>query len=164
MNIILLTHSREVSKTTNTGRLVKQILPHSQVIIWQRTLPDKNLLQLIASGKTALVYPSDDAMASAALSDFENFILIDSTWQEARKIFNRSPYLQALPRVKIVSSSPSKFNLRRNQVAGGLCTAECAIELLKAGENVELANKLDHLFSEALALSSASPKIVGNRI
>ena len=147
MQIILLTHSREVSKKTNTGQLIQRVIPHTQTIVWQRTQPDKNLLQLIESGNTALVYPSEDQNTSASHYDFENFILIDSTWQEARKIYNRSPYLQNLPRLELIPTSQSKYNLRRNQLEGGLCTAECAIELLLARGKTRLANELDISFN-----------------
>lgn len=148
MQFILLTHSREVSKKTNTGRLVQQSIPHTQTIIWQRTQPDKKLLQLIESGDIALVYPSEETEISASTAGFKNLLLIDSTWQEARKIYNRSPYLQALPRVQLSPEYRSSYNLRRNQVDGGLCTAECVIELLRNEKSFELANKLDVLFRE----------------
>jgi len=146
MSFILLTHSRETTKASNTGQLVVQAIPDTQVIIWQRTQPDKSLLQLIEQGNVALVYPvdndSDDENAQIQLTDFEYFILIDSTWQEARKIFNRSPYLRALPRVQL-SAKSSSYNLRRNQVEGGLCTVECVIELLRGQSCFELADLLD---------------------
>jgi len=148
MQIILLTHSREVSKKTNTGQLVQQFIPHTQTIVWQRTQPDKKLLQLIESGNTALVYPSEEKTSSVVHQDFENFILIDSTWQEARKIYNRSPYLQNLPRLELISTRESKYKLRRNQLEGGLCTAECAIELLLAKGKTNLAIELDISFND----------------
>ncbi|MCW8933666.1 MAG: DTW domain-containing protein [Gammaproteobacteria bacterium] len=146
MQIILLTHSREVSKKTNTGQLVQQSIPQTLTIIWQRTHPDKKLLRLIESGNTALVYPSEEKDNSVAHYEFENFILIDSTWQEARKIYNRSPYLQKLPKIELLSDSQSKYTLRRNQLVGGLCTAECAIELLLAKGKTDLAMELDLSF------------------
>ena len=148
MQLILLTHSREVSKKTNTGQLVQQLIPNAQTIIWQRALPDKNLLQLIASENTALVYPAQEITGAASVADFDNFILIDSTWQEARKIYNRSPYLQQLPKIQLFSKETSKYNLRRNQVEGGLCTVECVIEILQEKSSYDLANELSVLFSE----------------
>lgn len=150
MQIILLTHSREVSKKTNTGQLVQRFIPHTQTIIWQRTQPDKKLLQLIKTGKTALVYPSDEDDYAATHYDFENYILIDSTWQEARKIYNRSPYLQNLPRIQLTVHNQSKYTLRRNQLEGGLCTAECAIEILLTKGKIKLANELQNSFNNFL--------------
>lgn len=148
MQFILLTHSREISKKTNTGQLVQKLIPDTQIIIWQRTQPDKKLLQIIKSGTTALVYPAEETTISAVPQSFENFILIDSTWQEARKIYNRSPYLHQLPRVQISSEHESNYDLRRNQVEGGLCTVECVVELLRGGLFPDMADELDVLFHQ----------------
>lgn len=151
MQFILLTHSREVSKSSNTGRLVQQVVAHTQTIIWQRTQPDIHLLKLISAGKTALLYPTEELSTAVTICDFENFILIDSTWQEARKIYNRSPYLQNLPKIQLTSKLPSKYSLRRNQIKGGMCTAECSIELLRQVQNFDLANELECVFQAFIA-------------
>jgi len=150
MKIILLTHAREISKKSNTGQLVQQLVPNAQTIIWQRTQPDFSLLKLIQSKKTALLYPIEKIGDDANVNDFENFIVIDSTWQESRKIVNRSPYLQQLPRVQVSTKKHSQYHLRRNQIEGGLCTAECVIELLREKNNVEMADQLDILFARFL--------------
>ena len=152
MQIILLTHSREVSKKTNTGQLVQKLIPGTQTIIWQRTQPDENLLKLIASKKTALIYPVKDGEPHANINGFENFILIDSTWQEARKIFNRSPYLQNLPQIQLSAENNSRYKLRRNQLEGGLCTAECVLELLRDKKCFDLADNLVVSFERFITL------------
>ena len=150
MKLILLTHSREIQKASNTGQLVQKVVANTQIIIWQRTQPDQSLLDLINSEKTVLLYPEvnepDDEVSIVNVADFENFILIDSTWQEARKIFNRSPYLQSLPRVQLSAELSSSYHLRRNQVEGGMCTAECVVELLRVKGDVDLADELEEEF------------------
>jgi len=153
MSFILLTHSRETTKESNTGQLVAQVMPDTQVVIWQRTQPDKSLLQLIEQGNIALLYPgsddADDKSTQVQLTDFEHFILIDSTWQEARKIFNRSSYLHNLPRIEL-SAKNSRYTLRRNQLEGGLCTAECVIELLREISMPDQADLLEGDFCRFL--------------
>lgn len=161
MHIILLTHQREQFKKTNTGQLaLLQSGLNVTRIIWDRSNPDIELLRLIEQGSVFLLYPeqcfpdpvSAEPMASSAVSlepcwqgcdDEVSFIIIDSTWQEARKIFNRSPYLTDLPRVTLAASEDSLFKLRRNQIAGGLCTAESVIALLRMNSQNHLANKLE---------------------
>ena len=154
MKLILLTHSRETQKTSNTGRLVQQTITACKTIIWQRTQVDKGLLQLIEANNSVLLYPSDESSADKILQasdilQYEHFILIDSTWQEARKIYNRSPYLQKLPCIQL-SSQLSNYHLRRNQVKNGLCTAECVIELLRVGSHFAQADKLEQVFKAFL--------------
>jgi DTW domain-containing protein YfiP len=144
MTIILLTHERERYKNTNTGSLVLDVLGESaQIVVWNRVTPNPQLLKKIAEGSIALVYPSVDSQPFSEASYFQNFLIIDSTWQEAQKIYNRSPYLKGLPAVKLLSNRPSIYHLRRNQREGGLCTAESAIEILNAGGFSMIANDLE---------------------
>ena len=144
MTIILLTHERECNKNTNTGSLVLDVLGESaQIVVWNRVTPNPQLLKKIAEGSIALVYPSVDSQPFSEASYFQNFLIIDSTWQEAQKIYNRSPYLKGLPAVKFLLNKPSVYHLRRNQREGGLCTAESTIEILNASGFSMLANDLE---------------------
>lgn len=181
MKIVLLTHERELTRATNTGQWVTQVLADAApVITWQRKSPSDELLQMIASGNVALVFPSeeetnplkvdDEAFSEksskaavipssttskpSALAQFDALVIIDATWQEARKMYNRSPYLQALEKVSLTPKHASLYQLRRNQVEGGLCTAECAIEILnEIGEN-ELAAEITALLLQQLNLKA----------
>lgn len=132
MNIILLTHQRELGKPTNTGSLIVDVLgAQAEVIVWERTNPSSVLLEIVSQGSCALLYPSDHSKGIAATDIYQNYVIIDGTWQEAQKIYNRSPYLHDLPVVKIQANGTSLYSLRRNQRPGCLCTAECVIELLR---------------------------------
>lgn len=145
----LLTHPREVDKPTNTGQLVLQTLGHqAERILWARTEPDEALLQAIKTLNICLLYPCEDSEPLDSVDPDQSFILLDATWQEARKMFNRSPYLQTLKKVHFRKPNPSRFCLRRNQREGGICTAESVIEVLKI--------KRDHDGAKCLYLSFES--------
>src|SRR5687768_10981975 len=102
MKIFLLTHEREVLRPSNTGLLAKNIASEIvERIIWARNTPDPSLLSAINNKNTVLLYPVDDADA-VPIESFENIILLDATWQEARKMFNHSPYLKILPKAHII--------------------------------------------------------------
>lgn len=154
MHIILLTHANELNKPTNTGRLALT-LPDIRVsqIIWQRTEPNDALLKYIAQGRTGLLYPEvlDGQTQLVAPTALEHFIVLDGTWQEARKMYNRSPYLHALPRVVLPCLPASQFHLRRNQREQGVCTAEALIGLLHAEGHHNAANTLDTRFQAFIA-------------
>jgi DTW domain-containing protein YfiP len=151
MNIILLTHQRERVKKTNTGSLAAEVLGEkARIVVWDRVTPDPELVRTIGEGSIALLYPSDDSQRVSAASHYENYIIIDGTWQEAQKIYNRSPYLQDLPAVNVLANAPSAYNLRRNQKEGGLCTAECVVEILNARGYSTLANNLQRVFFSRL--------------
>jgi len=152
MNIFLLTHQRERNKKTNTGSLVVDVLgENAHIVVWDRVLPDPLLLKYIDEGSIALLYPSIESKFVSQVSDYQSYIIIDGTWQEARKIYNRSPYLKGLPALKVSTNKPSVYNLRRNQRVDGLCTAECAIEILRARGFSMLANDLESNFLHHIA-------------
>lgn len=147
----LLTHERELHRPSNTGTLA---LNHSadfaKRVVWQRTQPDDELVALIESSKAVLLHSSAASAdtPSVILEDFENFIIIDSTWQESRKILNRSPYLQKAPKAALHLAKSSTYKLRRNQTDQGFCTIECIIEVLRCKGQSELADELHMQFEQ----------------
>lgn len=147
MNITLLTHSKEFEKRSNTGRLVIDVLGSAaEQVRWDRMNPPERLVQEIESGGVALVYPGATDEHDGDLSGISRFIIIDGTWHEARKIHQRSPYLQKIRRICLKTGEKSVYNLRKNQKESGLCTAECVIELLRLAGNIEEAERLQERF------------------
>ena len=147
LKITLLTHFKEIPKKSNTGRLVLDLLGDAaEQIRWDRLNPPRGLLDDIASGGVALVYPGTADEEASDLNGIRQFILIDSTWHEARKIHQRSPYLQQVRRISLNPAAKSRYNLRKNQKESGLCTAECVIEILRATGHVEKADQLEEYF------------------
>lgn len=143
MKITLLTHFKEFEKRSNTGRLVVDVLGcAAEQIRWDRMNPSVKLLDEIAAGGVALVYPGAAYENEEDLGDIKQFIIIDSTWHEARKIHQRSPYLQKIRRIGLRTGEKSVYNLRKNQKESGLCTAECAIEVLRLSGRIAEAELL----------------------
>lgn len=145
MNIILLTHEKELLKKTGTGKLVKEVMNSStQIITWKRKEPDTLLEKDLIPENTLLVYPGGEDESNIDLTNIENFIIIDGTWQEANKIYNRSPYLKRFSKLTFSSNYKSTYNLRKNQKKSGLCTIESVIELYRLkghGDVVTLLEK-----------------------
>ena len=54
------------------------------------------------------------------------FILLDGTWPEARKMFNKSPYLDGFPVLAIKPDALSTYGMRVAHSDEHLCTAEVA--------------------------------------
>ena len=174
--LYLLTHSRELQKSTNTGALVVQSLSASlkirvEVIEWQRKAADQRLLALSSKQQLGLVYPlqADTAQACyllqqgqyqaqnpAAITELAtrlnesitHWVLLDATWQEAAKMLRQSPYLQSCYRLAIKPDAPSLYRLRRNQKEGALCTAEVVMELLRQTGFINEKEQLMLLFDE----------------
>lgn len=143
MKIALLTHFKEFEKKSNTGRLVLEVMGNAaEQICWDRMNPPVKLVEEIEAGGVALVYPGAPYENNADLNGITRFIIIDGTWHEARKIHQRSPYLQNVRRISLLTGQKSVYNLRKNQKESGLCTAECAIEILRLTGRVEEADQL----------------------
>lgn len=141
MHIYLVTHEREFSRRTNTGKLVQQFLPdESSIVPWRRTEPNSELLAAIKTGRVAILAPGSEG--EHEIGDFDSLVLLDSTWQEARKMYSRSDYLKDLPKVTLTAPQASEFILRANQLEGGLSTVECVIELLRLQQRDAEAQQL----------------------
>ncbi|HIF9545812.1 TPA: tRNA-uridine aminocarboxypropyltransferase [Photobacterium damselae] len=152
-HFVLLTHPKELNKETNTGVLMTRTLPHCQLIAWHRTEPDTTLIAQLNSDQYQpwLLFPADEQTPATHwqpdMSKTPLFIILDATWQEARKMVRKSPYLQSLPRLQLNTEHPSLYQLRRNQQPGNLCTCEAGIELLKLLRHPEQAQQLQQYFT-----------------
>ncbi len=119
---------------------------NAEQIRWDRMNPPARLLEEIEAGGVALVYPGAADENGDDLSGITQFIVIDGTWHEARKIHQRSPYLQKIRRIGLTTGEKSVYNLRKNQKESGLCTAECVIEVLRMSGNSAEADRLHEQF------------------
>jgi DTW domain-containing protein YfiP len=160
MKIFLLTHERELHRGTNTGALALENSNNLvERILWERVNPNKELTRLIDNNSAVLLYSNGESscavssvMSSTAppviIEEYENIIIIDSTWQEAKKIFNHSAYLKNAPQFTLKTESNSLYKLRANQPKGGLCTIECIIEVLKMKGQAKMASELSLKFDQ----------------
>ncbi|MFK8010838.1 MAG: tRNA-uridine aminocarboxypropyltransferase [Marinicellaceae bacterium] len=148
MKIYLLTHERELNRGTNTGTLaMNESDGIIERVIWSRVAPDKNIVELVKSNQASLLYPVVNE-PHHDIKQFKNIIILDATWQEAKKMYNQSPYLKLAKKSLIETQYQSKYQLRKNQPTGGLCTAECIIEILKTHHHKNLADKIFDKFIE----------------
>ena len=164
MKFTLLTHEKEFAKRSNTGRLVVDVLEGAaEQLRWDRMNPPASLVKEIEAGGVALVYPGAADENGDDLAGITHFILIDGTWHEARKIHQRSPYLQKVRRVGLTPAGKSRYNLRKNQKEACLCTAECVIEILRSTGNDAAADQLEEDFLAFISQSGAKSSIAKER-
>ncbi|WP_163577659.1 tRNA-uridine aminocarboxypropyltransferase [Halomonas faecis] len=156
----LLTHPLEHHKPTNTGRLIRDVLPDTQVFTWYRTAPDPDLLALLDDPRYApfVIFPDDQPDYAERVVGMERvesskrsgkvpvFILLDGTWRQVRRIFRRSSYLDALPVLPLHTQRETRYRLRKPASREHLCTAEVAAELLSQGGDADAGRVLDDYF------------------
>lgn len=157
--ICLIMAEHETLKPSNTGWLIADVVPDTMAFGWARTTVDPALLAVLANPQwqpyvvfpgefvapermiTQLLGEQTDTTANtkdvSATSKRPLFILLDATWQEARKIFKKSPYLNHFPVLSLMPEQVSRYRLRRAQQEDHLCTCEVAALCLNlAGETL----------------------------
>ncbi|MEZ8722143.1 tRNA-uridine aminocarboxypropyltransferase [Vibrio pomeroyi] len=162
-HVVLLTHENELSRDTNTGKLLQQSLEQCESFVWQRKMPPTELITLLEDGtrQPFLLFPSNESVeCQQAVLNRANgreplFIILDGTWQEAKKMLNKSPWLQSIPQVHLDIASESSYTLRRNQDSGHLCTCEVGVELLKALGEKEPARMINDYYQHYLKVFQA---------
>lgn len=152
----LLMHPEEITRETNTGRWLIEALPHCQAFTWQRTQQNTDLLARVAKKNVSsfLVFPDEHSVTETqAIAQCEaqgttpHFIILDGTWQEARKMRRKSAWLETLPTVTLSTSGmTSQYQLRRNQESGHLCTLEVANVLMAAIGEKQAADEMEQFF------------------
>lgn len=154
--IWLIMHPYEAYKPTNTGRLIKHVLPNTCIFTWSRTEPDGELLERLSSDQYQpfLIFPDDQpdyADRVVHAPDVEGaripvFIILDGTWRQARRMFRQSTYLAHLPILPLHTQRLTRYKLRTPASDSHLCTAEVAAELLKMAGDHEAGGLLDDYF------------------
>ena len=150
----LLMHDAEPLKPSNTGWLIADVVAQTWAFGWARTEVDAQLTALLADPQWQpyVVFPgefvheagrvvqtvADNVPPFAIDLDTKNetgrapagknplFILLDATWNEARKMFRKSPYLDRLPVLSLHPDQVSRYRLRRSNRGDHFCTAEVA--------------------------------------
>lgn len=152
----LVMFDTEPLKPSNTGRLIADILPDTQAFMWSRTDVDPALLAAIAdpTRQPYVVFPASFAAAErqvfTELSPEAKpplFIMLDGTWNEARKMFRKSPYLDGLPVFSLDVSAKSSYVLRESPREDQHCTVEVAAALLQKADDTQASESMSALFN-----------------
>ena len=156
--VCLLMHDAEPLKPSNTGWLIADVVPDTFAFGWSRTEVDPQITALLADPQWQpyVVFPREFVHepgravqslneASAPLQPGKRplFILLDATWSEARKMFRKSPYLDALPVLSLTPAQLSRYRLRRSTRGEHLCTAEVAAMCLELAGDLRAGEALD---------------------
>jgi DTW domain-containing protein len=148
--VCLIMGDIEALKPSNTGWLVADVVADTFAFGWSRTAVDPGLLAVLNDPhwQPFVVFPSEYAEPARVVTDVAEvsqaahgtgkrplFVLLDGTWAEARKMFRKSPYLDALPVLSLHPDHASNYQLRRSSRDDHFCTSEvAALCLALAGE------------------------------
>lgn len=169
--VCLVMHDVEALKPSNTGWLIADVVEDTSAFGWSRIAVDDGLLAVLVDPQWQpyVVFPGEYAAPERVVSEVQVtagkrplFILLDATWTEARKMFRKSPYLDALPVLSLSPEHLSRYRLRRSKRDDHLCTAEVAALCLELAGDKQAAGALDaylDVFSQHY-LASKAPRAV----
>ncbi|CAM9979137.1 unnamed protein product, partial [Heterosigma akashiwo] len=179
--IVLLQHCSEISKKTATGWLLNDTkysnhfgnIPTNGLVgsrlkstIWawggsnDITMIEEQIIKRLKENRTVYLLWTGGATTNETGRSGENdnpgetYIIIDGTWQKAKKIYRKIPLLWSLPRISFTNVPPSIYVLRgdssgwrerfsNNDGDGGddlLCTAEVAAAVMDRCGDTACAN------------------------
>jgi DTW domain-containing protein YfiP len=130
--VVLLQHPRERRVKVGTGRMAWLALANAELHVGVSFERDPRLAALLAGADAALLYPDAAVLDPAALPGGppRTLIVIDGTWDQARKMLARNPALAALPRLGIAPTSAGRYRIRREPAPHCLATVEALARIL----------------------------------
>ena len=154
--VVLVVHTKELKRTTNTGRLALKALTNSEMRIRGEEREVLNLTELLTPNyRTFLFYPTDDALELDAKLVSESdlpiqLIVPDGNWRQASKVHYRHHELNNVPRVKISTPNLSTQHMRIETTDAGMATMEAIATALGVIEGEIVKNQLMALYQAKL--------------
>jgi len=157
---IVLQHVYESIRPSNTGRLVALAMPNSRIIscgggnrIGLPPLDDG----LMSNPATWLLWPdgpdTDSDIPESGRP--ERVVVLDATWQQARRLYSRIAVLRTLPRLVLPAPAQQRNRLRKQHRSDGMSTIEAVAAALAKLEGAEAAEPLEKLYDEVVRRKNA---------
>jgi DTW domain-containing protein len=154
VELVLLQHPLEQHEVKGTARLLALSLARCQLLVGETFEPPLNSEDRVE----ALLYPGlgiggllPEGIPAAQL----RLYVLDGTWRKSRLLLHRNPWLQALPRLALVSPPASAYSARRAQAGYQLSTLEAAVAALEQVEGRSFGALLDVQAGLMVALAAA---------
>ena len=153
--VLILRHIYEAQRPSNTGRLVALAMPNSRIIpcgggtrIGLSPIDD----EFLRVPGTWLLWP-DGTGTQPDMSDLatpDRVVVIDATWQQARRLYSSMPVLRALPRLVLPAPIRCRDRLREQHRSDGMSTLETVAAAVAKIEGAESARPLEILYDEVV--------------
>jgi DTW domain-containing protein YfiP len=141
--VVVVMHRREAITTSNTGRLVEQLLEGASVRV--RGLREPPPSAPLPEGRRLALYPVEGArVLGPELAEGEPVVLLvpDGTWPQARRMVRRDVDLRDVEPVALPPAPSTHYGLRRRPREGALCTLEAIARALGVLEGAAVEERL----------------------
>ena len=130
--MVFIQHPLEARVGISTCRMAHLSLPNSELHVALNAEEIPALVARLRQPDTALLFPAEDATDVEALAALpKTLVVVDGTWANAKKLFQRSPLLKALPRIGFVPPAPGNYRIRKEPAAHCLSTIEAVAQVLE---------------------------------
>ncbi len=150
---LILRHIWEAERPSNTGRLVALSMPNSRIIpcgggsrIGLVPVDD----ELLQAPGTWLLWPDGSGAETnpSNLTPPARIVVIDATWQQARRLYGTMPVLRTMHRLALPAPIRSRSRLREQHRSDGMSTIEAVAAAVAKLEGAEAARPLEELYDE----------------
>ncbi|MDU0114709.1 tRNA-uridine aminocarboxypropyltransferase [Psychrosphaera aquimarina] len=130
--IIILQHPSEVKNAKNTVRLLTLLSDNIATYIGESETDFLEIKQLVTANPEhyAVIFPSEKSRPinsdPKVISEVNNIILIDGTWNKAKKIMYQNPWLSPLMHLTFAIGTETEYKIRKSNFKGGMSTLESA--------------------------------------
>lgn len=134
--ILLVQHQRESYKTTNTARIASLALPGVQLVTYGA--PEEPLdPSWFAQEGQALLFPAEEGVPLWDTSRLPSrLVVLDGTWNHARRLARRHRALWTMPRVSLSLSPAARLRASPHEEGGSTLEAIAAALTVFDGEEV----------------------------
>jgi DTW domain-containing protein YfiP len=152
---LILRHIYEAARPSNTGRLVALAMPNSRIIpcgggtrIGLSPIDDK----FLRVPGTWLLWPDGTGTQPemSGLTSPNRVVVLDATWQQARRLYSSMPVLRELPRLALPAPIRDRDRLREQHRSDGMSTLEAVAAAVAKIEGAETARPLEILYDEVV--------------
>ena len=134
IDLMLLQHPRERKMTINTGRIVKLGINNAKIYYGVNFDKESSFIKDLEAteGEVGILFPSPDAIPmEEAPRTLKKLIVVDGTWNEAKKMLHRSTCLHKIQNYSIAPQEKSNYRIRKAHADYCLSTVEATVALLR---------------------------------
>jgi DTW domain-containing protein YfiP len=158
--VIILRHHSEQNRSSNSGRLAHLALEGSVLVDVHG--PERAALAPPIGPGAWLVFPEGEPRRVAPVPPPSELVFLDATWQQAKRMRQRTPALRGLPilALDVTAAAP---RLRKSPGPGRVSTIEAVAEALRLVEGGDAPDALDRLFALAIERMGRTGRVVAGR-
>jgi DTW domain-containing protein len=137
VRIGVLQHPDEHRMPVNTVRLLQLTMPEDVFVTrgldhFDQDKKLQNELAAIPKQRIGILYPSSDALTpQEAQGEIDLLLLIDGTWDQAKKIAYRNPWLFDYQKIAFTPDAPSRYRIRKEPCDHYVSSLEAAVITLR---------------------------------